>query len=378
MRPGEFALEPGLTTVKELILRADGLRKDAFTNRASIFRERDNMDTETIPFDVAKLLRGETADIPLLRQDSVVIQSVRNLRQIYTVSIEGAINKPGDYSFISNMSVADLIAQAGGFQEGASATRIEVSRRVRNDTTTAITSDTGTTLNTVRIFSFTVDQGLRISNEATNFSLEPFDIIAIRSTPNYEVQQRVFVGGEVMYPGNYAILNRSERIADLIKLAGGLKNSAYLAGAQFKRRGNLVAADLRTIMDNPGSEQNILLENSDTLYVSRKTEVVAVQGAVLNPVLVSFETGSRIDDYIRQAGGFTENARRKKTYIAYQNGRKDVGRSSRVEPGATIVVPFKPLDDKRLSPTERIGILSLLGTLAATAATVLINLSRTP
>ena len=378
MRPGEFALEPGLTTVKELILRADGLRKDAFTNRASIFRERDNMDTETIPFDVAKLLRGETADIPLLRQDSVVIQSVRNLRQIYTVSIEGAINKPGDYSFISNMSVADLIAQAGGFQEGASATRIEVSRRVRNDTTTAITSGTGVALNTVRIFSFTVDQGLRISNEATNFSLEPFDIIAIRSTPNYEVQQRVFVGGEVMYPGNYAILNRSERIADLIKLAGGLKNSAYLAGAQFKRRGNLVAADLRTIMDNPGSEQNILLENSDTLYVSRKTEVVAVQGAVLNPVLVSFETGFRIDDYIRQAGGFTENARRKKTYIAYQNGRKDVGRSSRVEPGATIVVPFKPLDDKQLSPTERIGILSLLGTLAATAATVLINLSRTP
>ena len=368
MRPGEFALEPGLTTVKELILRADGLRKDAFTNRASIFRERDNMDTETIPFDVAKLLRGETADIPLLRQDSVVIQSVRNLRQIYTVSIEGAINKPGDYSFISNMSVADLIAQAGGFQEGASATRIEVSRRVRNDTTTAITSDTGTTLNTVRIFSFTVDQGLRISNEATNFSLEPFDIIAIRSTPNYEVQQRVFVSGEVMYPGNYAILNRSERIADLIKLAGGLKNSAYLAGAQFKRRGNLVAADLRTIMDNPGSEQNILLENSDTLYVSRKTEVVAVQGAVLNPVLVSFETGSRIDDYIRQAGGFTENARRKKTYIAYQNGRKDVGRSSRVEPGATIVVPFKPLDRSQLTPVERITILSVLGTLTLAVA----------
>lgn len=372
MRPGEFALEPGLGTVKELIQRAEGLRKDAFTNRANIFRERDNMDTENIPFDVGRLLRGEQADIPLLRQDSVVIQSVRNLRETYSVSIEGAINKAGQYGFVNNMSVSDLIAQAGGFQEGASASRIEVSRRIRKDTVTTGSAP----FNTVQIFSFTIDQGLRIGNDAQTFALEPFDIVAIRVAPNYEAQQRVFVTGEVMYPGNYAVLNRTERIADLIKLAGGLKSSAYLAGAQFKRRGSLVAVDLRAILDNPGREQNLLLEVGDTLTVSRISEVVAVQGAVLNPVLVNYEKGARIDDYIQQAGGYTENARRKKTYIAYQNGRKDVGRTSKVEPGATIVVPFKPLEDKRLSPTERIGILSLIGTLAATAATVIINLSR--
>jgi polysaccharide biosynthesis/export protein len=302
----------------------------------------------------------------------VVIQSVRSLREAYTVTVEGAVNKPEVYPFINNMSVADLIAQAGGFLEGASSSRIEVSRRIRKDTALA----GGANLNTVQIFSFTIDKSLQLSEEATKFILEPFDIVAVRLAPNYESQQRVFVNGEVMYPGNYAILNRSERIADLIRLAGGLKSAAYLAGAQFKRRGNLVAADLRMIVENPDSEQNILLENSDTLIVSRKSEVVAVQGAVLNPVLVSFEKGSRIDDYIRQAGGFTENARRKKTYIAYQNGRKSVGRSSRIEPGATIVVPFKPLDSGRLSPTERIGILSLVGTLAATTASVLVAILR--
>jgi polysaccharide biosynthesis/export protein len=378
MRPGEYALETGraasgLTTLKELILRADGIRKDAFTNRANIFRERDNMDTENIPFDVARLLRGEIADIPLLRQDSVVIQSVRDLREAYTVSIEGAINKAGDYTFINNMTVADLIAQAGGFQEGASASHIEVARRIRKDTVVA----SGANLNTVKIFSFSVDQGLQVGSDANSFTLEPFDIVAVRIAPNYEAQQRVFVSGEVMYPGNYAILNRTERIADLIKLAGGLKNSAYLAGAQFKRRGALVAVDLRAILDNLNSEQNLLLENSDTLMVSRISEVVAVQGAVLNPVLVNYEKGARIDDYVRQAGGYTENARRKKTYITYQNGRKDVGRYSKAEPGATITIPFKPLEDKKLSPTERIGILSLIGTLAATAATLIINFSRT-
>ena len=278
------------------------------------------------------------------------------------------MNNPDTYPFINNMSVADLIAQAGGFQEGASASHIEVSRRIRKDTIIATASRTDTSFNTVQIFSFTVDQGLRIGDDGINFVLEPFDIVAVRVAPNYQVQQRVFVSGEVMYPGNYAILNRSERVADLIKLAGGLKNSAYLAGALFKRQGNLVAADLRTIMDNPASEQNVLLENNDTLYVSRKSEVVAVQGAVLNPILVSFEKGFRIDDYVRQAGGYTENARRKKTYISYQNGRKDVGRSSRVEPGSTIVVPFKPLDSNRLTPVERITILSVLGTLTLAVA----------
>ncbi|KAB7729429.1 sugar transporter [Rudanella paleaurantiibacter] len=370
MRPGEYALTPGLTTVRELLQKAEGLRKDAFTNRANIYRERDNMDTENIPFDVGRLLKGEIADIPLLRQDSVVVQSVRDLREEYTIRIEGAVNRPDIYPFVNNLSVADLIALAGGFQEGASASRIEVSRRIRQDTVA-----TGSP-NTVKIFTFTVDKDLKISDGATQFVLEPFDIVAVRSAPFYERQQRVFVDGEVMYPGNYAILNRTERVTDLIKLAGGLKSAAYLAGAQFKRKGNLVATDLRKVLENPGSEQNILLEDGDSLFVSQKSEVVSIQGAVLNPVLVNFEQKFSVNDYIQQAGGFTENARRKKTYITYQNGRKDVGRSSRVEPGSTIVVPFKPLEESKLSPTERIGILSLIGTLAATATTLIINLSR--
>lgn len=374
MRPGEYALEPGLGTVKDLIKRAEGLRNDAFMNRAQIFRERSDMDTENISFSVSKLLKGEIADIPLQRQDSVVIQSIRDLRETYYVIIEGAVNKPDSFPFVRNLSAADLISMAGGFKEGAAPSRIEVARRISTDNP-GITSAKPT----VELFSFALDPALGISSSNTNgatpaeFTLQPFDIVYVRTAPFYENQQRVFVGGEVMHPGNYAIVGRSERINDLIRRAGGLKTEAYLQGAQFKRRGDLVATDLRKILEDTGSEQNLLLESGDSLLIPRKSEIVRVQGAVLNPSSVSFERGFNFRDYIAQAGGYTENARKNKSYVVYPSGRKQVGRRSKVEPGSIINVPFKPLQENRMSPAERVGILSLIGTLAATTATILIN-----
>ncbi len=220
MRPGDYSLEPGLETVKQLVTRAEGLRKDAFTNRASITRERPDMDRENLSFDLGKLMRGEIADIPLMRQDILTVLSIRDLRENYYVTIEGAVNKPDTIPFITNMSVADLVAQAGGFQEGAKPNLIEVARRIRQDSG-------GINTTRVEMYRFAIDRDLQISSLEANsnkgFSLQPFDIVYVRTSVNYESQQQVYVYGEVMQPGNYAIFSREERISDLIKRAGGLK-----------------------------------------------------------------------------------------------------------------------------------------------------------
>ena len=93
----------------------------------------------------------------------------------------------------------------------------------------------------------------------------------------------------------------------------------------------------------------------------------------MNPSSVSFESQFNFRDYVAQAGGYTENARKTKAYVVHPSGRKEVGRRSRVQPGSVIVVPFKPLEENRISSAERIGILSVIGTVAATMATILIN-----
>lgn len=362
MRPGDYALENGVMTVGELIRRADGLRKDAFTTRANIFREKENTDRENITFDVAKLLSREVVDIPLQRQDSVVIQSIRNLREAYYVSIEGAVNRPDTFNFADNMTVSDLITLAGGFQEGATANRLEIARRIRSDSTNE--------QNNTEIYRFSLDRQLRLNPDDARFVLQPFDIVYVRTQPYYGNQQQVVVTGEVLHAGTYAILNQTERISDLIARTGGLKQNAYLPGSQLKRGGQIVGTDIRAILDRPDSEGNLLVQDRDTLYIPRRSDVVSIQGAVLNPSTVSYEAGLSLRDYVSLSGGYTENARVGRSYVVYPNGRKD--RTKRflgiktyptVQPGSTIMVPFKPLDNNRLSAIERVTILSVTGTL---------------
>ena len=390
MRPGDYALEPGLETVRQLISRAEGLSKDAFVNRATIIRERPDQDRENLSFDLGKVMRGEIADIPLLRQDSLTVLSIRDLRENYYIIVEGAVNRPDTVQFVSNMSVADLIALAGGFQEGATPNRIEVARRIRQDSA-------GVRSTTLDMYQFALDRNLQItplevapltgvSTNMATFRLQPFDIVYVRTSPNYEAQRQVYVSGEILHPGNYAIVSRQERITDLIQRAGGLRPSAYLSGAQYRRGGQLIGNDLGNVLNNPGAEENLLLGDGDTLFIPRQSEIVAIQGAVLNPSLVSYKMEYSFEDYITEAGGYTENARVRKAYVVYPNGRKDRRRSffqrrfatesgePRVQPGSVVIIPFKPLETTRLSPVERIGILSVLGTLAATTASIIINL----
>ncbi|GAB3910673.1 SLBB domain-containing protein [Larkinella knui] len=378
MRPGDYALGNEITTVRSLISRAEGLRKDAFLNRAILYRERENTDLEAIPFDVGRLMRNETEDIPLLRQDSVHIYSVRDLREPYYVSIEGAVNRPDTIPFVTNLTVTDLIALSGGFQEGATPTRIEVARRIREDTTKVTGAET------VQVFQFAIDRELNLQPADARFILKPFDVVYVRTSPRYALQQNVSVYGEVMHPGNYAIESRSERISDMLRRVGGLKSGAFLPGARFSRRGNVIATDLGAILDDPGVPGNLLLEVGDSILIPKRPETVSIQGAVLNPSTISYIEGLSFKDYVTQAGGFTDNARQKRAYVVYANGLKDrtkrflfFRKYPKIEPGSRVIVPFEPLNDQRpLTPGERIGLISVLGTMTITLTTVIINLVR--
>lgn len=356
-RPGQYAINVNLRTVSQLIEKAEGLREDAFRNRAILKRERENLDPEFISIDLNKVLNGE--DIPLKREDVLIIKSVVELRELRKVNIQGAINQAGDYDFVDSMSVNDLIILAGGYREGASQKRIEIARRVYNDESND---------QTVIIIPFEGTKEFSLNLKRTE--LKPFDQVFVRDLPNYQPQETVSITGEVNYPGNYVIKTRTERISDLIDRAGGLRTESYVQGARFYRKGQQVAVNLTEILKNKESSINLYLEVGDKLVIPKDEQTVKVSGQVLNPTSLAYQKDFSFKEYISQAGGFTDSARIKKTYVKYANGF--TGRTKyflgfkdfpKVEKGMEIIVPVKKRE--RLSKAEIISLSTGLVSLSA-------------
>jgi polysaccharide biosynthesis/export protein len=361
-RTGEYALETGLSTVKELIKKAEGLKEEAFLNRATITRKQENNEPIIIAFDVGKLIKGEIEDISLQREDIIGISNIPSLQEKRTISIYGEVNKTGVFDFVEGLTIEDLILFANGFTEGASNTEIELSRRILDDATDNINHEQ------VKILTFKIDRNLKLSSENSEFKLRAFDRIYVRKSPNYEVQKSVRISGEVKFSGVYTIKDKTQRITDLIRLAGGLKKEAFPKGAKFMRDSSILAIDLPYILQNPSSSENLLLLNGDYLEIPRVLETVKLSGEFLNPVSVTFRQHLSLKDYIRQAGGFTEKADKRKLYIKYANGISDKISNflffhtyPKVEQGAEIIVPSQQNDNvHKLSTGERIALVGAI------------------
>jgi len=228
-RPGYFELEKGMT-LKQLIQKADGLKEDAFMNRAYISRLNADNTLALESFDVAAIMNGGQADIPLKREDKITISSIFDLREEYKITVQGEVREPNQFPYAENMNLEDAIQMAGGFKEGASPNRIEISRRVRNSNVQS------TAASTADVFTINIDRNLKLVAD-TIFKLQPFDIVSVRGSEGYVVQKQVKIEGEVLYPGTYTVKSKNERISDLIKRAGGLTALAYTDGASLKRPG---------------------------------------------------------------------------------------------------------------------------------------------
>ncbi len=223
LRPGTFALEPGLT-LGQLIQKAEGLRPDAFVNRATLYRTQADYSLAIVPVDVQGVLSGKVADIALQREDVVNIPSRYELQEEYYVKISGEVNNPGAFAFGENMRVADLVLQAGGFKAGAAAGRIEVVRRKNSEDGSQI----------AEILPVAIAADLSISE--TPIVLQPFDHVIVRRNPGYRAEQLVRVEGEILYPGEYALTSSNERISDLLRRSGGFTAYSYPKGATLIRR----------------------------------------------------------------------------------------------------------------------------------------------
>ena len=395
-RPGIYQLGNGVNTVSQLIAKAEGLKGDAFTNRAIITREREDLTLEIVPVDIKAVLDGTAPDIELKKNDVLYIPSIHDLNDIGNVTVAGEVAKPGTYVYADNMTLEDAIMLAGGLLESASTVKIDVSRRVKNPTSDTPSEDVG------ELFTFSFKDGYVLDNEV-GFVLQPYDHIMVRRSPGYETQRLVHVTGEVVFPGSYTMTKKEERISDLVEKAGGLTQWAYVRGARLQRTMNgeertrmqstlevldsardsinierldlgtryFVGIDLEAALANPGSDADLVLREGDVLGVPEYINTVRISGNVMYPNTVTFNPKMKVKDYITQAGGYGYRSKKSKAYIIYLNGTVERARrfsKNVVEPGCEIVVPQKRTREGQLQ--EILSVSTTAASLATMMATI--------
>ena len=397
-RPDIYALDGKVNTVRALIEKAQGLMDDAFTNRAVLQRQRDDLTSEIVSVDVKALMNGTIPDIPLRKNDILYIPSIHDLQDLGSVTIYGEVTKPDEYPYADNMTLEDLIIQAGGLKEAASTVRVDVSRRIKDKKSVNSTDSIG------QMFSFALKDGFVIDGQP-GFVLQPYDQVFVRRSPGYQTQQNVSIQGEVIFGGTYTLTSKAERLSDLVKKAGGVTNSAYVRGAKLIRVANdeekkrmqdvvklmgrelgenaidslglqvdnqfSVGIDLEAALANPGGDADLVLREGDVLNIPEYVNTVKINGAVMMPNTVSYRKGEKVSYYLGQAGGYSQHAKKGKKFIIYMNGQvaKVKGNGSKqIEPGCEIIVPNKKQNKANIG--NILGYATSFSSLATMAATI--------
>ena len=422
-RPGMYNLGEQVNSVRTLVEHAEGMTEDAFINRAVMHRMKKDRTLEVIAVDIAGIMDGKVADIPLKENDVLFIPTRQEKIVERTLTIRGEVQYPGVYQYADNETLEDFVLQAGGLTDKASTVNVMVSRRVMD--AKALRPDSVI----AKTYTLSLKDGFVIDG-TPGFKLMPFDEVMIRQSPAYVEQQNVSITGEVMFAGLYTLDHHNARLSELFKKAGGATDQAYLKGARIIRRANEqekqrmeavlkmqreemqknllqlaassnnssaltqsskdvertniekfnvpseypVGIDLPEALANPGSDADIILREGDRLVIPQYNGTVKINGAVMFANTVAYEKGKKPSYYIDQAGGFASDALKSKAYIIYMNGKvAKLSHGAKVQPGSEIVIPAKL--KRKMSTAEMMSMGTSMSSIAAMIATIA-NMSK--
>lgn len=395
-RPDYYSFSEGMR-ISDLIQRAEGLKEDAYTKRARIIRLKSDLTTEIVNVDLAAALSGDAnADIALKREDEVTIYSVLDFKEEYKVTIDGEVKNPGEYEYVDNLSLNDLIVQVGGLT-GSASKKVEIARMIKSD----VIDDANPNRIELVELEITADN----NEQVKNFVLKPFDVINIRRIAVYEKPQMVKISGAVVYPGKYVLANKKESVYNVVLRAGGLTPVANIEGMKILRpikqeqidkiesvdlnlakndtlkdkfvkklkeeaKFAVIPLDWKKIEKDKEHYSNVTLFPDDEIVVTIFNEGVKVTGNVLLNSEIPYRGGKGFNYYINAAGGVDSKGWKKKAYIIYPNGKADVASSflffrsyPKVTADSQIVVPEKP-ERKRMSTGEWVSLGSVISSLA--------------
>ena len=400
-RPGMYQMGGDINTVKALVEAAAGLTEGAIGQHAVMHRMKADRSLEMQSLDIRGILEGTVPDVPLRNEDVIYIASHQERNEKKTVTINGEVQYPGVYRYADNETIEDLIIQAGGPTEAASLVKVDVARRVVNPNSDEASDQIA------QNFSFKLSPDFSIADQP-DFTLQPFDEVYVRRSPDYNEQQNISIEGEVQFEGIYALSNKGQRLSEVIRQAGGLTKRAYTEGTKLLRQMTQeeremmetvlrtaqrnsgkdsidvrklltnatypVGIELEKALRNPGSEDDPVLREGDRIVVPRYDGTVKINGEVLYPNTVYFKDGKSADYYIDLAGGVTSTGKKSQTIIIYMNGMvAKADRKHKPRPGCQIVVPTKR-QRRGMGLAEWMSVgtsAASLGTMFATIANLL-------
>jgi protein involved in polysaccharide export with SLBB domain len=407
---GRFDLSDNMR-INDAILTAGGLTKDAYLQKGEIIRVDKNRQYKTIYFDVAKAMASEPGENSLLQdEDKIIIHSILGWSYKKSVSADGDVFKPGTYQYTENMTVKDLIYKAGNILESAYLDEAELSSQI---------VENGKIVKT-EYRKINLKKALE-GDPTDNLLLKPYDRLFVKKLSDWRKEQFVNISGEVFFPGRY-VIKKGERLSSILERAGGYKDTAYLRGTIFTRErvremqqksldemtdrlerellsagASLTATSLtpeeaeirKTEIEQrqkfivslkklkptgrmairlahlrllKGSEFDIELEDSDSLFIPSENRTVNVAGAVFAPGSFIYRSEFDYKDYISQSAGFSRHADTSNVYVLKVDGTaKKLSKNflswnpfktrwevsafeeeiKEIEPGDTIVVPEK-------------------------------------
>lgn len=398
---GMYQLNAQTNSVKGLLVIADGVTEDAYTQRAVLQRMRKDRTLETVPVDLQAILDGSAPDVTLQNEDVLIVPSLQSANESKTMTIYGEVMEEGVYAFAHNTTVQDFVLQAGGLTEKAMNGNLNIVVAHRDGTSQEVSIDDRTIL-------------------------LPYDQVYVHGKNKDRIGGTVTIEGEVWFEGPYTITSETQRVSDVLRMAGGLTDEAAPNGVYVLRmmteeemrlrRNKLdndryssayntiarsqqvqgvtvlpitdslmierdlredqykVSVDLQKALKNPGCSADLVLRDGDRIVVERQLNTVRLVGAIPYQSTVPYVKGKRIAYYLRQGGIIPSYRNRKMTYIIDQNGQaQNCRRFSKVAPGSQVYLRERATE---LTTAQKVSIITSAASALTTAAAVVISILK--
>jgi protein involved in polysaccharide export with SLBB domain len=331
--PLEIMWAEGLK-VSDLVELSGGVRFETFDGKLYVRRTNEDLTTQILTVNLAAILENSTSveNILLEPRDILTVLEKPNVNAGLVVTVQGEVRNPLQFPYSEGMTLGEALRLAGGITLKADYTRVEVSRlSVFSDLKRGALKDDIRSTAIIAQLPREFSRDLNATSEDMDFVLQPYDQIMVREIPEFQLQEFVYIGGEVKYPGYYVLETKEDRLRTIIRRAGGVTRYADRGNVSMSRPGYPnVVLNFKRAMFWSRSTYNYVLEPGDAISVPRTRSLIAITGpghahfqetleSTINSPWTKYR---RAGHYVRKyAGGFASDAKRSKTYVSYPNGK---------------------------------------------------------